>query len=188
MSIRTLAKDLQLSPTRIAQLLAQGMPTDPGAARKWRLEFVNARKGSGPPNVVPIEVHDVAGDLAATLARLREQERLIAGALTSLIKEGRLSEAASLRRDHISVVKGLFDAESRAIKIAESRGQLIRVEVALNMISASLAEPILMLRQLPNIAQTPQEKARLETCVNGILSTIRDGAEQSLRERKASYG
>jgi hypothetical protein len=74
-------------------------------------------------------------DLGATLERLRHLERATSQALERLLRQGKVAEAAVLRREHVATVKALFDAESKAIRIAETRGKLITVDRALAMIS-----------------------------------------------------
>ncbi len=191
MGIRELARRLELSPALISRLVKRGMPvTSVEAALAWRQQYVKTRKEAGPPPVIPIEIdghngsgghgHGAAGDLEATLERLREQERDIAAALSSLLKEGRLSEAAALRREHVGTVKALFDAESRALKIGEARGRLIRVSVALELVNNSIQAGLLVLRRLPELGRTPEERARLEAFLSSVLNEFRAGAAGSV--------
>jgi hypothetical protein len=105
MGIRELARKLEVSPTLISRLVKRGMPIDSEeAARAWRQQYVKARKEVGPPTVVPIDIREAKTDglnsqgvqnLDAILERLRQQKRTIAEALQALLKEGRLSEAAT---------------------------------------------------------------------------------------------
>lgn len=102
------------------------MPVDSvESAAAWRTQYVKTRKEVAPSALAPIAINDTQGqgqNLEATLNRLREQERLIAAALASLLKEGRLAEAAALRREYVGTVKALFDAESRALDRAPRSG------------------------------------------------------------------
>jgi hypothetical protein len=118
MTIRSLAKDLGISPTRVAQLMRKGMPTESAeAARAWRMTYVVAPT-TAKSNVVAM--HDVVcnddkgdglEDLGATLQRLRHVERAMSRALEELLRQGKVAEAAVLRREHVATVKALFDAE-----------------------------------------------------------------------------
>jgi hypothetical protein len=202
MSIRGLAKALGLSPTRIAQLLRKGMPAEPEAARAWRLQYVPAPTGA-KSNVIAlheaVSSETVSGtvsydtvsdtgveDLGATLARLRHVERATAQAFEELLRQGKVAEVAALRREHCAVIKSLFDAETKAIRIAETRGKLITVDKALAMITEALAEPILLLRQLPNLAPDEAGRQRLQAFVNGVLDAIKAGAHRGLERRAKS--
>jgi len=101
------------------------------------------------------------------------------------LRQGKVAEAAVLRREHVATVKALFDAETKAIRIAETRGRLITVDRALSMISEALVEPIIMVRQLPSLARDSAERDRLQAIVNGILEAVKEGARRGL-ERAAS--
>jgi uncharacterized protein YnzC (UPF0291/DUF896 family) len=111
-------------------------------------------------------------------------ERSTAAALEELLRVGKVAEVAALRREHVAVVKAVFDAETKSIKIAETRGKLITVDKALSMISEALSEPLIMLRQLPSLAGDEAGRARLSAFVNGVLDAIRAGAARGL-ERTA---
>ena len=188
MSIRSLARDLGISPTRVAQLIRRGMPTDPEQAKAWRMAYVT------PPNTARssvIAMHEAASegdeleDLGATLVRLRHVERTTAAALEDLLRAGKVAEVAALRREHVAVIKAIYDAESKRIKIDEARGKLISVDRALSMISEALAAPIILLRRLPELGHDEAERKRLEVFLNAVLNEIRDGAQRGL-ERSAS--
>jgi hypothetical protein len=190
MSIRSLAKALGISPTRVAQLRRKGMPSDPEAARAWRLQYVPAPTTAKSSIVALHEaVSDGEGleELGATLARLRHVERATAQAFEELLRQGKVAEVAALRREHCAVIKSLFDAETKAIRIAETRGRLITIDKALAMITEALAEPILLLRQLPNLASDEAGRQRLGAFVNGILDAMKAGAHRGL-ERTAKGG
>jgi hypothetical protein len=183
MSIRSLAKALGISPTRVAQLMRKGMPSEPEAARSWRLQYVPAPT-TAKSNVVPMhqavnEGEDLE-DLGATLSRLRHVERSTAAALEGLLRQGKVAEVAALRREHVAVIKAIYDAESKRIKIDEARGKLISVDKALSMISEALAAPIIMLRRLPELGRDPEERKRLEVFLNAVLNEMRDGGQRGL--------
>lgn len=188
MSIRQLARDLGISPTRVVQLAKKGMPTDsPESAAQWRTQYIT------PPTTAKsnvVAMHEVShvrsfsaeddGDLTGTLQRLRHVERSTSAALERLLKEGKVAEAAALRREHVATVKALFDAETKSIKIAETRGRLISVDRALSMVNEAVAEPLIMLRQLPSLAKDDADRARFNAIVNGILVAMREGAARGL--------
>ena len=183
MTIRSLAKDLGISPTRVAQLIRKGMPAESAeAAQAWRTTYVTAPT-TAKSNVVAmhetVNDGDVPEDLGATLERLRHVERATSRALEELLRQGKVAEAAVLRREHVATVKALFDAETKAIKIAETRGRLISVDRALGMISEALTAPLIMLRRLPELGRDPEERKRLEAFLNAVLNEIKDGAQRS---------
>jgi hypothetical protein len=186
MSIRELARQLGISPTRVAQLVKKGMPTATlEEARRWRMQYI-APPTTAKSNVVAMHEAGAAigsenGDLSATLQRLRHVERSTSAALERLIREGKIAEAAVLRREHVATVKALFDAESKSIKIGESRGRLISADRAPAMTSEAIAEPIIMLRQLPSMARDDAERAKFEAIVAGILAAMREGATRGLK-------
>jgi hypothetical protein len=188
MSIRLLAKALGISPTRVTQLMRKGMPTESvEAAQAWRTTYVTAPT-TAKSNVVAmheaVNDGDVPEDLGATLERLRHVERATSQALERLLREGKVAEAAVLRGEHVATVKALFDAEAKAIRIAETRGKLITLDRALAMISESLSEPLIILRQLPRLAKDEAERARLQAFLNGVLEAMKEGARRGL-ERSA---
>lgn len=181
MSIRGLAKDLGISPTRVAQLAKKGMPTTTvGEAAAWRTQYVQLPTTAKSNVVAMHEFVGDDGDLSGTLQRLRHVERSTSAALEGLLKQGKVAEAAALRREHVAIVKALFDAETKAIKIAETRGRLITVDRALAMVNEAVAEPLIMLRQLPNLAKDDAERAKFDAIVNGILVAMREGAARGL--------
>jgi hypothetical protein len=190
MSIRSLAKDLGISPTRVAQLAKKGMPTRSLAeAQSWRTQYIRPPT-TAKSNVVAL--YEVAGgidddDLSSTLQRLRHVERSTATALEGLLRAGKIAEAAALRREHVAVIKAIYDAEIKSIKIAEIRGQLISVDRALAMINEAMQSAILVLRRLPEMGRDPAERARLEAFMNGVLAEIKTGAADGLK-RTASAG
>jgi len=186
MSIRALAAGLGISPTRVVQLRKKGMPTDSvESARAWRLTYV-AAPTTAKSNVVALHeaVSAEAGheDFEATLSRLRHTERCTSQALERLLREGKVAEIAALRREHVGVVKALFDAETKAIRIAETRGKLITLDRALSMISEAFTEPLILLRQLPDLGRDTAERARLQTFVNGVLDAVKSAAHRSLEQ------
>ena len=191
LGIRELGRRLGLDPSLVSRLVKRGMPVDSEEnARAWRRQFTKTRK-VGPPPVVPIasngahEGNNGVENLESTLQRLRQQERDIAAALSTLLKEGRLAEAAALRREHVGTVKSLFDCETRALKIAEARGKLISIEQALSIVNNSLQSGLLVLRRLPELAKTVEERTRLESFLASVLNEFRAGAAESLKEPKA---
>jgi hypothetical protein len=162
--------------------MRKGMPTESvEAAQAWRTTYVTAPT-TAKRNVVAmheaVNDGDVPEDLGATLERLRHVERATSRVLEELLRQGKVAEAAVLRREHVATVKALFDAETKAIRIAEARGKLVTVDRALAMISESLAEPLVMLRQLPSLAKDAEERDKLQAFVNGILEAMKDGARK----------
>ena len=116
-------------------------------------------------------------DTEERLERLRRLERCTALTVQRLLEENRIGEASALRIQHAAMIKGLFDAETKAMRLAQERGKLIPVEVALDMITESLREVTLMLRQLPEMGRDESEREKLSAFSKGCLEAIRTGAE-----------
>jgi hypothetical protein len=49
--------------------------------------------------------------------------------------------------------------------------------MALGMINQALSEPLILLRRLPELAGTAEEKSKLEAFLEGCLEAIRRGAQ-----------
>jgi hypothetical protein len=181
MSIRSLAKALGISPTRVAQLIRRGMPTDPEQAKAWRMSYV-APPPSATANVVAMDARDTCsdeGDLSATLARLGRIEAMTAATLEALLAERRLPEAAIVRREYSAVAKSLYDARSKQLKFDQERGKLVTLDRALTLISDSLAEGLIMLRQIPGYARDEAQKLQLKAAVNDCLQAFKEGANRN---------
>ena len=186
MSVRELARKLGLGASQTSQLLRRGMPRDPEAAREWRARCVRPRarpvRATAPPSLVasatstfwPGALIELGGEeLEDTIPRLRRLEKNLAVAAERAFREGRTPEAISLRREHVTAIKALYDAESKLIKINEARGRLISVDRAFAMINEAMQSAILVLRRLPEMGRDPDERRRLEAFMNGVLVEIR---------------
>jgi hypothetical protein len=55
-----------------------------------------------------------------------------------------------------------------------SRGKLVRVEAALSMIDGAIKEVGFMLRQLPDLGKSPEEKARLGAFLSAVLNAMKE--------------
>ena len=198
MGIRELARAMNLSAGRISQLAKRGMPTESvAAAQEWRLRCTR-RRSPNARQVIPIDFANAAAadqrrasegredpeELSATLGRLRQTERAISITLTRLLKEDKVSEAVILRKEHSGVVRSLFDAESKMLKLNEARGKVISVDRALSMVNEAMQSAILVLRRLPELGRSEEERRRLETFLAGVLEEIKAGAVRGL-ERSA---
>ena len=91
------------------------------------------------------------------------------------------SYGLSICAERVAVIKAIYDAESKLIKIDEARGRLISVDRALSMINEAMQSAILVLRRLPEMGRTPEERARLEAFMNGVLAEIKAGAAAGLK-------
>jgi hypothetical protein len=97
-----------------------------------------------------------------------------------MLREGRVSEAQALRREHASMIKSLFDASAKLLKLEEARGKLVTLDRALAMISEALSEPVILLRQLPSLGRDEAERSKLQAFLNGILEAMTEGARRGL--------
>ena len=207
LSTRQLGRVLGLSAARGGQLKKAGCAMeDEEAAKSWYLTYIRSRRrsaGNSAPSTdssrtqAPVsagnsareakvvefeEDSSVPDGLDESLKRLRKLERVSALTLQKLLKAGRIAEAASMRAQHASVLKSLFDAELKVMRLAERRGELISVERALAMINSSFAELLITLRRLPDLGKTPEEKSKLEAFLAGCLEAMKRGAEEGFKK------
>jgi hypothetical protein len=92
---------------------------------------------------------------------LRKGQKATAEALERALAGDRIMESVMLRREHLTALKALYDAEAKPIKIHEARGKLVSIDRALGMINDALQEAILVLRRLPDLGRDAVEKAKL---------------------------
>jgi hypothetical protein len=175
MTIRELAAALGVSNGSVVNWKRQGMPDGIEEARAW-VKHRGRRRGDPPAATVPIEVPAGEYNLADTVPRLRMLEENIAKASAQAYREGKLSEAISLRREHVSAIRAVYEAESKLVKIQEMRGKLIPVEKALAIVNNAIQSGIVVLRRLPELGKTPEERRRLEAFLNAVLTELKDGA------------
>lgn len=145
----------------------------------------NTQRGNAsiPLNVVDLFSHEAGeGQLEDTIPRLRRLEKATALALERAIKDDNHVAAVSLRREHCTALRTLYASEEKLLKIDEAKGKLIRLDRALAMIDEALKEPVIMLRQLPDLARSPEEKSRLEVFLHAILGAMRDGAARGFAD------
>lgn len=182
-TLRELSKLLNISVGSAYNLRKRGMPADIEEAKKW-CALRKEKRGS-------LTVFTAAGiDLANTdienetledtIKRLRRLEKATANALELALKKHQIPESVVLRREHITALRALYDSEVRLIKIGEARGQLIRVERALNLINECLQSGILVLRRLPELARDAEQRQALEAFMNGVLSELKSGAAEGV--------
>ena len=132
--------------------------------------------------IVPMPFPDGDGDLDATLKRLHHLERVTATTLERLLSESRVSEAAALRREYSQVLKSVYDCEVKKLKFDEARGRLVTIDTAWSIIAGATQEALLLLRQLPGLAKTPEERGKLETFLAAVLNAFKDGATEGMRK------
>ena len=205
MSVRELGRRLGISASLVSRLVRKGMPMEEDGARAWRLTYVRSRQRSGenspPPTdsskakapvsgenspreakIIDFEDPSVSGGLDATLTRLRELECVTSQRLKRLLKHGAISEVIALRQQHAAMIRHLFDAEAKALKLREEREELISVERALGMINSSFSELLIVLRRLPDLAKSPEQKSALESFLAGCLGAMKRGAENGFQK------
>jgi hypothetical protein len=161
------------------------MPLDEAGARSWRLQCLRPRVTLSQPetNVIDLYATDVGYEaLEDTLPRIRRLEKALALAAERAFNDGKIDQAISLRREHVAAIKALYDAESKAIRISESRGRLISVERALAMINEAMQSAIFVLRRLPELARDSDQRRALEAFLNGVLAEIKTGAAEGIRK------
>jgi hypothetical protein len=178
-TLKQLAAGLGVSLGTAWNLKRDGIPTDDlERARAWhalRKEQRRAKKVEGEPTL-EVSVDDEPDSLEAMLPRIRGLANGLAIAAEQAFREHKLSEAISLRREHVSAIRTLYEAESKLIKIQESRGKLIPVEKALAIVNNAIQSGIVVLRRLPELGKTPEERRRLEAFLNAVLTELKDGA------------
>jgi hypothetical protein len=128
-------------------------------------------------------LHSTNGEsiMAASITRLEAVERETCAALSKALQGGKLNEASVLRRDYCSAVKSLHVGLSQQMRFDVERGKLIKLSRALEMITAALHEPLLLVKQLPELGCTPACKCKLETFAAALREAIRSGAAAGLR-------
>lgn len=185
MTIRDLASGLGVSPATVMNLKREGMPGDLAGARAWYAQRGDRRKVKGPTAAErgTGDLVDLSDEgLSGTIVRLKQVERAIAKSIVQAHKDGRIADGINLRREHVAAIKAIYEAEAKSIKINEARGRLISVDRALNLINDAMQSAILVLRRLPELGRTPEERARLEAFLNGVLAEIRTGAATGLNK------
>lgn len=197
LSANALPKALGLDRRLIGRDIKRGMPRTLSGAREWRALHVRPRNrpeqeatctGGHDDDIRPkSNVVDLYGteigaeQLEDTIPRLRRLEKATALALERAIKADNVTAAVALRREHCTALKTLYGAEEKLIKIQQTRGKLVSIERALSMINEALRAPVLLLRRLPDLARTPEERPRLEAFLNGVLNEMKMGAADGLK-------
>ena len=147
----------------------------------------NTAPESGVKKIVEFEEDSsVPGGLEATLERLRRLERSAAVTLQRALKAGQIPEAIAMRQQHGQLLRSLFDAEAKLMKLAEQRGELVSVDRAVSMVYAAMSEAVILLRRLPDLGRDEAEKARLTAFMSAVLQAMRDGAEAGLKNGKVA--
>ena len=91
-----------------------------------------------------------------------------------------------MRQQHGQLLRSLFDAEAKLMKLAEQRGELVSVDRAVAMVYAAMSEAVILLRRLPDLGRDEAEKARLTAFMSAVLQALRDGAKAGLKNGKAA--
>lgn len=179
MTVRALARVLEISPSLAHRLIRRGMPREAEAAKEWRAQAIRSRE---KPEQHPSVLVEFGGEeLEEMVSHLRQLERALIQATARAYKEDRTAEAITLRREHVAAVKAIYDAESKLIKISEARAKLISMDRALSMINEAMQSAILVLRRLPELGRNPEERGRLEAFMNAVLTEIKAGAANGLK-------
>lgn len=155
-----------------------GIPADDlESARAWHAQRKERRhKKIEPQPVIQVSSDVEAETLEESLFAIRRLVNGLGMATEQALREKKIGEAISLRREHATAVRALYEAESKSIKIQEARGKLIPVEKALAIVNNSIQSGIVVLRRLPELGKTPEERRRLEAFLNAVLTEIKDGA------------
>lgn len=182
MTLKEIVAEFGVSVGTAHNLRAQGMPEELEEARSW-YALRSVRKGR-PRTPKPVESYmmELGGDeLEGTIESLRMVERSIAETLRWANKEKKVAEATILRREHVAAIKAIYDAEVKVIKIREIRGRLFSADRCLNMINGAIQAATLVLRRLPELGKTPEERKRLEAFMNSVLNEFKTGAADGLK-------
>jgi hypothetical protein len=170
---RNMAEALGISRGSVGNYVKRGMPMHTvEAARAW---MGGKRETVIEPTLEPDNGSSPLGDTDG-LGRLRKIETATAEALCRALKDGRIPEAAALRREHITALKALYESEAKALKYELARGKVVSMARVHSMIGRSFRAGVIALKRLPEIGQTPEEKTRLEVFLNGVLAEFKVGA------------
>ena len=180
-----MAQALGVSPSLIVKLAKRGMPMDdPVKAREWRLAYTRqGPRGKRSGEILQFDFVAPTGEeenLQETLGRLRKLERTTSITIERLLAKDEVPKAIALRQQHASMIKSLFDCETKALRLAQDRGELISLQAAEEMVINALREPVMLARQLPGLARDQSQKSALEAFANGLLEAIKSGAAGSL--------
>jgi len=199
MTTRQLARLLGLSHSRGGQLSKLGCPMeDEEKARAWYATHikpmrrsapsppdrsdVQPRAVSPPPDTVSGAISNVGnGDaehLADTLSRMRVLERRLVGEIDETLRTRDYRNFALLRREHVQTTKALFAAEGQYLSILKTRGKLITIEAHLSLSSELLASLSVLIKGLPGIATTPEERRILEQAAEYLNAGVRELLER----------
>jgi hypothetical protein len=199
LTTRGLARLLGLSPGRGGQLAKQGCPLDNEEnALAWYVTHVKParRPASSPPDKSDVQSRNAppgtntisgaisntgngsAEHLADSLNRMRILERRLVTEIEESLVKREYSNFVLLRREHVATIKALFAAESQYLTILKTRGKLITIEAHLSLSSEVLASLSVLVRGLPGMATTPEERRVLEKVVEQLNAGVRELIER----------
>jgi hypothetical protein len=91
-----------------------------------------------------------------------------------------------LRREQRAAVSALLSAEGDIVKLEKSRGALISLDAAKDLVSQALLPVIIAIKRMPESAEDVRERARLSALAEALLSTLRDSAHEVVKEKTPS--
>jgi hypothetical protein len=182
---RELAEALNCSVGSVINYKREGMPIGSvELAERWLACRLTARRKPIAANVNKVFAQEVDVDgesLAHGIPRLRKVEKATSEALERALAADRIMESVLLRREHVTALRALYDAEAKLLKINQARGKLVSTDRALGMINEAIQSAVQVLRRLPELGRDQAERQRLEAFMNAVLNEIKLGAGEGFR-------
>ena len=213
-----LGRRLGVTGVTIGYWRKEGCPnTSVTAARAW-MENNKPRIGRHqaplqdelprPPIVLPSEE-----DPYALVQRLRDSEKAISGeidgwlsvTLPGLVAErdkakGKVLIAterkiaivnhriSALRKEQRTAIAALLAAERDIVKLEYSRGKLISLDSARDLVSSAILPIIIAVRRMPESGEDDREKTRLRALSESLLAVAREAAREFVQIKLAAAG
>ncbi len=203
-----LGRRLGVTGVTIGYWRKEGCPnTSVTAARAW-MENNKPRIGRHqaplqdelprPPIVLPSEE-----DPYALVQRLRDSEKAISGEIDgwlSVTLPGLVAERderkiaivnhriSALRKEQRTAIAALLAAERDIVKLEYSRGKLISLDSARDLVSSAILPIIIAVRRMPESGEDDREKTRLRALSESLLAVAREAAREFVQIKLAAAG
>jgi len=199
-----LGRRLGVTGVTIGYWRKEGCPnTSVTAARAW-MENNKPRIGRHqaplqdelprPPIVLPSEE-----DPYALVQRLRDSEKAISGEIDDKAKgkvlittERKIAivnhRISALRKEQRTAIAALLAAERDIVKLEYSRGKLISLDSARDLVSSAILPIIIAVRRMPESGEDDREKTRLRALSESLLAVAREAAREFVQIKLAAAG